>query len=228
MGAFYLLIWRKLFMKWYANEKMMKAIKKMDLNLSDQNKASDNEKKSTDEKLEEMKVQNEVQEVLEEIEAVEPEETVETISATVEEKNEPSIIESKTTINGNIECEEDLTIKGEINGDVYVTGSVISSGKVVGKMTAANVTLLEAKHQGDINCSGELSLEYESSVLIGNVTADSCVIKGKVKGNIEVTEKCSLGEHAVVLGDIQAGSIEIEAGAVLKGQLVITKDAVIE
>ncbi len=73
-------------MKWYANEKMMKAIKKMDLNLSDQNKASDNEKKSTDEKLEEMKVQNEVQEVLEEIEAVEPEETVETISATVEEK----------------------------------------------------------------------------------------------------------------------------------------------
>ncbi len=213
-------------MKWYGNDKMMKTINKNDLSRPAPASTSTEEEKSSEEKLEEMQTQDNVQ-VNEEVEVETPQE-VSMPSITADEIMEPSVIESKTTVNGNVECEGDLTVKGEINGEIYVTGKVVSSGKTIGKMTAASVMLLQARHQGDINSSEAVSLEYENSTVIGNITADSCVIKGKIKGNVLVTGKCFIGSNAIVLGDIQANIIEIEEGALVKGHLEITKDAIIE
>ena len=43
-----------------------------------------------------------------------------------------------------------------------------------------------------------------------------------------MNERCHIGAQAVVIGDISAKVIEVEAGAVIKGHLDITQDAAVE
>ena len=54
-------------------------------------------------------------------------------------------------------------------------------------------------------------------MIIGNIFAESGMIAGAVRGDIDVKESLMLGSSAVVLGNIKSKSLQINKGAILEG-----------
>ena len=57
----------------------------------------------------------------------------------------------------------------------------------------------------------------QSSVVIGNIFANSAVIAGAVKGDIDVHGPVVLDTSAIVMGNIKSKSVQINNGAVIEG-----------
>ena len=69
---------------------------------------------------------------------------------------------------------------------------------------------------GDVNCAGVLRV---SGTVIGNVSADSQVLVakgGRVEGTVQAVEAVLNGE---VIGPIVADRVEIQASAVIRGEI---------
>jgi cytoskeletal protein CcmA (bactofilin family) len=96
-----------------------------------------------------------------------------------------------------------------------------------------------AKVHGDVEFAGGLHIdghvfgavraygEEESSVSVGEggivergVVATHVVVNGIVRGDVQATGKVALGPAARVLGNVQYGTIESDAGAEIAGKLV--------
>ena len=57
----------------------------------------------------------------------------------------------------------------------------------------------------------------QSTVIIGNLYANSAVIAGAIKGDIDVKGPVVLDSSAIVMGDIKSKSVQINNGAVIEG-----------
>lgn len=93
----------------------------------------------------------------------------------------------------------------EINGSVKTTGGVKLGGKIV----------------GDLTSGGDVLVEKTASVK-GNVTVNSVVVLGQVRGNIVARERIELKGSAQVTGDIKAKRLVVEDGVSLSGKTEIT------
>ena len=91
----------------------------------------------------------------------------------------------------------DITIEGKIEGG----GSVRIAGKF----------------KGDVNVQGDLTIEAGAK-LTGAVRADKVTIAGELEGNVEEASLVNLLQTGVVIGDLKAGSLSVQAGARLRGQ----------
>jgi cytoskeletal protein CcmA (bactofilin family) len=91
----------------------------------------------------------------------------------------------------------DITIEGKIEGG----GSVRIAGKF----------------KGDVTVQGDLTIEVGAK-LIGSVRADKVTIAGELEGNVEEASRVDLLHTGVVIGELKAGSLTVEAGARMRGQ----------
>ncbi len=96
-----------------------------------------------------------------------------------------NVLSSDVTIKGSIQFSNDLTIDGQIDGEITSNG---------------NLTIGE-----NANVKGEIKTK-------------SVAVYGKVQGNITVQERCELKTNAEQVGDIKAGVLSIEEGAVFLGK----------
>lgn len=62
-------------------------------------------------------------------------------------------------------------------------------------------------------------LLWVKSKIIGDITTDSAIIAGEVKGNIEAVDFLELHSTSIVYGDIVYGTLEIHSGAIINGTL---------
>ena len=53
-----------------------------------------------------------------------------------------------------------------------------------------------------------------------DITVAVAIIEGEVRGNIHATERVEIGNHASVIGNIEAGTISIQPGAVFEGRCI--------
>ncbi len=120
------------------------------------------------------------------------------------------------TINGNISSEGSLDLLGTVIGDINIKGKLNISGSITGNSNAAEIFADSAKITGEVISSGAVKVGQES-VIIGNITANSAVIAGAVKGNIDVHGPVILDTSAIVMGDIKSKSVQINNGAVIEG-----------
>jgi cytoskeletal protein CcmA (bactofilin family) len=97
--------------------------------------------------------------------------------------------------------------KNVLNSDVEIKGDL----KFSGEMT------FDGKIEGEIRGEGPLSLG-ESSVVNGNIEAQSAVIRGKVTGNIVTKEKLEVKGKTELFGDIRAAKLSIEEGVTFVGR----------
>lgn len=132
-------------------------------------------------------------------------------------------ISRATTILGDITSEDNVEIFGTVTGNVSARQSLRISGKLVGDAKAGRMILNDASVQGDLECTGDVSIDT-GSIVYGHIVGESILLNGKVKGNIVVQQNAVLQESAVVLGDIQAASLSMAQGAKLEGQLRIVID----
>ena len=90
----------------------------------------------------------------------------------------------------------DITIEGKIEGG----GSVRIAGKF----------------NGDVNVQGDLTIEAGAK-LTGGVRADNVTIAGEMEGNVTEASRVDLLQTAVMIGDLNAGSLTVTAGARMRG-----------
>ncbi|MGL5259220.1 MAG: polymer-forming cytoskeletal protein [Lachnospiraceae bacterium] len=130
--------------------------------------------------------------------------------------DETANISSGMIIRGEISSQGSLDLMGEVYGDIDVLGKLNIVGKVEGNSKAAEVFADDAKIIGEVQSSGSIKIG-QNSVIIGNIFANSAVIAGAVKGDIDVHGPVILDTSAIVMGNIKSKSVQINNGAVIEG-----------
>ncbi|WMJ84160.1 bactofilin family protein [Oscillospiraceae bacterium LTW-04] len=142
---------------------------------------------------------------------------------TAEEITSTTTISKGTVIKGDIISDGDIELCGSLNGNLKTKGSLRVSGGLIGDAAAQEMTFLNSEVRGSMTCTTEVTID-ESSVLYGNVQAESIVLNGKIRGNIKVKKGAVLQDSAVLWGNLEAGSISIDQGAKLEGEVKIIFD----
>lgn len=92
--------------------------------------------------------------------------------------------------------------------------------EIKGKINFTNDLVVDGKIEGEILSDGSLTVG-ENARIRAEIRTRSVVIYGKVYGNITVTERVELKKDAELIGDIKAGTISIEAGAIFVGNSTV-------
>jgi cytoskeletal protein CcmA (bactofilin family) len=174
------------------------------------------------EKMEEMERQEQALSFDETKEIVEPKNMKEEGKGRMEDTNqktvtdETAVITMGMTITGDISSSGSMDVIGSILGNIEVFGKLNVTGTIQGNSKAAEVFADSAKITGEITSEGSVKIG-QSSVVIGNITANSAVIAGAVKGDIDVRGPVILDTSAIVMGNIKSKSVQINNGAVIEG-----------
>jgi cytoskeletal protein CcmA (bactofilin family) len=110
---------------------------------------------------------------------------------------------------------------GKSNGKVQVpdAGSVnlIGGGtKITGDITSAGDVRIDGHLAGNIIIAGKFVLG-PNGLVEGNISSANADLSGEVKGKVNITETLSLKSTARINGDIIAGKLAIEPGALFTG-----------
>lgn len=140
---------------------------------------------------------------------------------------ELTIIGSSTVIEGkensSIVCGGNIEIKGRVNGKVNVAGSTVITGVVEGDITTDEMIVNNgAKISGNVNCKSTLNVNEGSSV-VGDIVAKNTYVASSVTGNIDSANEVRIASEGSVTGNISTGSISVESGAVINGNLAINR-----
>lgn len=138
------------------------------------------------------------------------------VSSAKRPSDEVSVFTESMIINGNIATEGALDVRGSIVGNVEALGKLNITGAIQGNSQAAEIYAEGAKITGELRSHGSIKVG-QSTVIIGNVYANSAVIAGAVKGDIDVKGPVILDSSAIVMGDIKSKSVQINNGAVIEG-----------
>lgn len=123
-------------------------------------------------------------------------------------------------IDGDVSSNTDIVIRGTVHGNIVCRGDIELSGSVQGDIEGRNVRIAGGRIEGNVVCSETLKVERSS--VVGNLTAQRAQIDNKVEGNITVHGTLALLREADIRGDIVAGALSIEEGAVLTGKVSVS------
>ena len=102
-----------------------------------------------------------------------------------------------------------------------LTRNVLNSDvEVIGSLRFSDDLLIDGTVEGDISSEGVLSVG-QNAVIRAEINTKSVIIHGKVIGNVTVTDRVELKSTAELVGDIQAASLAIEAGAIFIGHSTV-------
>lgn len=135
--------------------------------------------------------------------------------------NEITVISKNTMIDGNVRSLANMSIDGDIRGDVETTKDIELNGKIVGNMTCNNANMITSQVQGNLMLKGSVEIGRDT-LLIGDLNSGFASINGKVKGNVEITGKAEFKADAVIFGDISASTITVDDGAIIQGYVSTT------
>ncbi|MES0491116.1 MAG: polymer-forming cytoskeletal protein [Leptospirales bacterium] len=100
--------------------------------------------------------------------------------------------------------------------------SVIGEGSVFeGQFYIAGSLKIDGKFEGEIKTDDMLVIGERGRVKT-NIDAKNVLISGTLIGDIEATNEVRLSETGKMVGDIQAPSIHVAKGVLLKGSVTIT------
>ena len=137
--------------------------------------------------------------------------------------SEPTtIIAAGTVIRGSVESDTNRELYGEVQGDIMTTKDLKLKGKIQGNATAGNVELCSIHMVGNVTATGTAVLDAESEVE-GDVVAESIILNGKIRGNVQVSKRLSLEGSAVICGRVSAEKLSVDEGAVIQGEILIGK-----
>lgn len=97
------------------------------------------------------------------------------------------------------------------------------SASLQGDITSEGDVRVDGNFNGNILCKREVIIG-ETAVMTGNITADTVIIFGKVKGNIKSSGLLEIMSTGKLYGDIDVKSVAIKEGAVFKGKSIMNSD----
>ena len=130
--------------------------------------------------------------------------------------DEDAVITAGMVVNGDISTTGNMELLGKVTGNVSVNGKLTISGEITGDSTAAEIYAESARINGEIHSKGSVKIG-QSTVIIGNISANGAVVAGAVKGDIDVHGPVILDTTAIVMGNIRSQSVQVNNGAVIEG-----------
>jgi cytoskeletal protein CcmA (bactofilin family) len=82
---------------------------------------------------------------------------------------------------------------------------------------------LDEKLTGNLFCAEKVIVAQDGE-LTGNITSKNCQVTGVVNGNITSLDLLDIKASAVVRGNIQSATVNIEPGAVINGYITVGED----
>ena len=129
---------------------------------------------------------------------------------------EVSVLTESMIINGNIATEGALEVRGRVVGNVEALGKLNVTGEIQGNSQAAEIYAEGARIVGELRSQSSIKIG-QNAVILGNVYANSAVIAGAVRGDLDIRGPVILDTSAIVMGDIKSKSVQINNGAVVEG-----------
>jgi cytoskeletal protein CcmA (bactofilin family) len=136
----------------------------------------------------------------------------------LEPRKQTSVIAEGTTVTGRLRSSGHVEIMGKIDGNVEADGDVTVNGKVTGNIKGEQLRMLNCSVKGNLEADSRVVINSES-VIIGDVSADSVVLDGKLKGNIVVSKTAVFNSNSYLMGDITTSTISVDSGAVINGMV---------
>lgn len=94
---------------------------------------------------------------------------------------------------------------------------------IKGEVTGSESLYIDGRVEGSINLSGNRVTVGRNGVVAANITAREIVVLGKVRGNLNATDRVDIRNEGSLTGDVVAQRISIEDGAYFKGGIDIRK-----
>src|ERR1700689_601444 len=106
------------------------------------------------------------------------------------------------------------------------TGDQATIGKglvIKGEISGSESLFIDGKVEGTINLPGNRVTVGRNGQVAANITAREVVVLGKVRGNIQASDRVDIRSEGSLTGDVAAARISIEDGAYFKGGIDIRK-----
>ncbi len=101
-----------------------------------------------------------------------------------------------------------------------VTSNISELAREGNDFFSDELILLDEKLTGNLFCAEKVAIE-QHAVLSGNITSKTCFVSGIVKGDITSLDLLEIRSTAIVMGNIQSASVNIEPGAVINGYITV-------
>jgi len=109
---------------------------------------------------------------------------------------------------------------------VVATGEQATIGKslvVKGEVSGSESLYIDGKVEGTINLPGNRVTVGRNGQVAANILAREVVVLGKVRGNVNASDRVDIRSEGSLTGDVTAARISIEDGAYFKGGIDIRK-----
>ena len=94
---------------------------------------------------------------------------------------------------------------------------------VKGEVSGSESLYIDGKVEGAINLPGNRVTVGRNGQVAANITSREIVVLGKVRGNMNATDRVDIRSEGALTGDVTAARISIEDGAFFKGGIDIRK-----
>jgi cytoskeletal protein CcmA (bactofilin family) len=115
----------------------------------------------------------------------------------------------KKSTQGGVVADDVETIIGpsvKIEGDFKSEGNIVIAGIITGKLSTTKSARIEAHAK-----------------IAADIEAHDAVIAGEIQGNIHILAHVEILESAKINGNIKTGSISIQQGASVNGNIVMSR-----
>lgn len=131
---------------------------------------------------------------------------------------EGTYLAAGTMFRGTLTARGDVEIAGDFEGEIIAKGKITLHSDITSKITALGLAMIGSNLEGDVEVSGDVSMNDQSSIL-GNVRAENMVCSGKVKGDLDIQDNLVLDGTAEVDGSIKADTMSVARGAKITGSV---------
>jgi cytoskeletal protein CcmA (bactofilin family) len=94
---------------------------------------------------------------------------------------------------------------------------------VKGEVSGSESLYIDGKVEGTINLPGNRVTVGRNGQVAANIMAREVVVLGKVRGNVNASDRVDIRSEGSLTGDVAAARISIEDGAYFKGGIDIRK-----
>ena len=125
-----------------------------------------------------------------------------------------------TIVTGSITSRSHVQMEGQMTGDIASAQDVRITRKVDGNVDGSRIMLNDGAVVGDLSGKSEVTVD-STAVVIGNISADTFDADGRVKGSLKVNNSVALKSNAIIFGNITASSLNVQDGAVIRGNVQV-------